>query len=58
MSYAADDYESIRRRQEEITAERNLALTGSTAQVPLEEAKVGEYAIGWPYTVAADYDPA
>jgi hypothetical protein len=53
MSYAADDFEAIRRREEEIKAERNLALTGST----IEEAKpVGEYAIGWPYTAATDYD--
>lgn len=35
MSYAADDHEAIRRRLEEIAAERQLALTGST----LEEAK-------------------
>lgn len=52
MSYAADDYESIRRRAEEIQAERNLALKGTT----LEEPKVGEVAINWSY--AADYDPA
>jgi hypothetical protein len=53
MSYAADDYEAIRRRAEEIKAERNLALTGST----LEEPKVGEVAMGWPmygYTAPDD----
>jgi hypothetical protein len=44
MSYAADDFESIRRREEEIKAERQLALTGSTVPEP----KVGEYAMGWP----------
>lgn len=38
MSYAADDYEAIRRREEEIKAERSLALTGST----LEDAKPTE----------------
>jgi hypothetical protein len=54
MSYAADDYEAIRRRAEEIKAERNLALTGST----LEETKVGEVSPAWPYAVAYDYDPA
>jgi hypothetical protein len=47
MSYAADDYEAIRRRAEEIKAERNLALTGSTLS---EEPKVGEYAYEWPLT--------
>jgi hypothetical protein len=56
MTYAADDYEAIRRRAEEIKAERNLALTGSTLP---EETKVGEYAKGWPmYGYTADYDPA
>jgi hypothetical protein len=53
MSYAADDYEVIRRRAEEIKAERNLALTGST----LEE-KVGEVSPAWPYAMTVDYDPA
>ena len=54
--YAADDYESIRRRAEEIQAERNLALKGTTLP---EEPKVGEVAIGWPmYGYTADYDPA
>jgi hypothetical protein len=54
MSYAADDYESIRRRAEEIKAERNLALKGTTLP---EEPKVGEVAYGWAYN-PADYDPA
>jgi hypothetical protein len=55
MTYAADDYEAIRRRAEEIKAERSLALTGST----LEEPKIGEVAMGWPvYGYTADYDPA
>jgi hypothetical protein len=44
MSFAADDHEAIRRRLEELAAERQLALTGST--VP--DAKVGDYAMGWP----------
>jgi hypothetical protein len=30
MSFAADDHETIRRRLEEIAAEKALALTGST----------------------------
>lgn len=51
---AIDDFEAIRRRAEEIAAERNLALTGST----LEEPKVGEVAISWPMYAAADYDPS
>ena len=38
MSYAADDFEAIRRREEEIKAERSLILTGST----LEGAKPTE----------------
>jgi hypothetical protein len=55
-TYAADDYEAIRRRAEEIKAERNLALTGSTLP---EEPKIGEVAMGWPmYGYTADYDPA
>lgn len=32
MSKAADDYEAIRRRLEELAAEKNLALTGSTLE--------------------------
>lgn len=36
-TYAADDHEAIRRRMEELKAERSLALTGSSA--PAEEAK-------------------
>ena len=52
-SYAADDYESVRRRQEEIKAERDLLLTGSSAP---EAKPIGEYAIGWTYTANADYD--
>lgn len=54
MNYAADDHEAIRRRMEELAAERALALTGSTLP---EEPKVGEVTIGWPFS-AADYDPA
>jgi hypothetical protein len=55
MSFAADDYEAIRRRAEEIKAERNLALTGSALE---EEPKVGEVAINWAYGLGHDYDPA
>jgi hypothetical protein len=42
---AVDDFEYIRRRAEEIKAERNLALTGSTLS---EEPKVVESATDWP----------
>lgn len=61
MSYAADDHEAIRRRLEEIAAERNLALTGST--VPVEDKTQDLYKQLWGstgYTIftAADYDPA
>ena len=63
MSFAADDYEAIRRRAEEIKAERNLALTGSTLDEPVN-VLVGE-GTGvltvnppWPYAMTADYDPA
>jgi tetrahydromethanopterin S-methyltransferase subunit G len=54
---AADDFEAIRRRLEEIEAEQKLALTGSSAPSQTEEKKVGEYAIGWPnhYTIESVY---
>lgn len=39
MSFAADDDETIRRRLEEIAAERNLALTGSTLTEEPKETK-------------------
>ena len=48
---AADDFEAIRRRLEELAAEKSLALTGSS--VPQAE-KVGEYAAGWPATSVED----
>jgi hypothetical protein len=48
MSKAADDYESIARHLKELEAEKQLALTGSSAPVTGQEPKVGEYAIGWP----------
>lgn len=54
MTKAAEDFENIARRLKELEAERQIALTGSSAPEP----KVGEYAIGWPYTVNTDYDPA
>lgn len=50
---AADDYESIARHLKELEAEKQLALTGSSA--PVDLGKVGEYAMGW---AAPDYDPA
>lgn len=48
---AADDFESIARHLKELEAERQLALTGSSA--PVTE-KVGEYAVGRPGTAAED----
>lgn len=50
--YAVDDHESIRRRMEELKAERDLALTGSSAPQEPEQAwsYMGEAAVGWPYT--------
>jgi hypothetical protein len=54
MTYAADDYESIRRHLEELKALRDFARTGSTLP---EETKVGEVATGWPmygYTAPDD----
>jgi hypothetical protein len=57
MSYAADDTQAIAQRLKEIEADRQLALTGSSA--PVKEPKTfGEYAAGWPYQAATDYDPA
>jgi hypothetical protein len=56
MSYAVDDTDAIRRRMEEIKAAKDLALTGSSAPITGQEPKIGEYATGWPYTAAADYD--
>ena len=57
MSYAADDFEAIRRREEEIKAERNLILTGTTAETK-EHVWVGEAAIGWPFTAYDDLPTA
>lgn len=56
MSKIADDSASIAQRLKELEAERLQAVTGSSAPVTGQESKVGEYAMGWPYT--ADYDPA
>lgn len=55
MSYLADDSPAIKARMEEIKAELQLALTGSSA--PVTE-KVGEVAINWAYGLGHDYDPA
>jgi hypothetical protein len=52
-TYAAEDFDAIRRRVEELKAERDLALTGSSAPSQ-SESKVGEYATGWPYTAAGE----
>mgnify|MGYP000435116302 FL=1 len=54
MNFAADDFEAIRRREEEIKAERALILTGTA--VPVEEPKNTE---SWAsYMMGYDYDPA
>ncbi len=62
-TYAAEDFEAIRRRAEELRAERDLALTGSSVHIQNDPAtgetleyKIGQYK-GWPMYVA-DYDPA
>lgn len=47
MSYAIDDAEFIRRRLEEIEAEKQLALTGSSAPA---EQKIGDYSQGYQIT--------
>jgi hypothetical protein len=39
MTYAADDTESIARRLKEIEAEKQIALTGTSAPVTGEETK-------------------
>lgn len=46
MTKLADDFEEISRRLAELKAEKQEALTGSSASVDLN--KVGEYAAGWP----------
>jgi hypothetical protein len=55
MTFQVEDFEAIRRRQEEIRAEKDLALTGSSVVQP---TVIADYAMGWPMTAAADYDPA
>lgn len=52
MSYQVEDFEAIRRRQEEIRAELDLLLKGTSAPAEAEK-KVGEAATEWPY--APDY---
>ena len=55
MSFAADDTEAIRRRLEEIEAERKLALTGTSAPakgndpgvIPAIDSVYGDYACGF-----------
>ena len=55
MSYAADDANAIALRLKEIEKETQERVTGQAE----EAAKsYGEYAMGWPTTAAADYDPA
>jgi hypothetical protein len=44
MTKAAEDFENIARRLKELEADRQEALTGSSASVDLN--KVGEYAAG------------
>ena len=58
MSKAADEYEEIARRLKEIEADKQLALTGSTAPLPERPGMdsliqdsyggiYGDYACGW-----------
>jgi hypothetical protein len=66
MSKAADEYEEIARRLKELEADRQLALTGSTAEEkpadkPQEFDSYGMYMMGyksmahpeWPYAGTA-----
>ncbi|MDE5451315.1 hypothetical protein GWE18_00290 [Bradyrhizobium sp. CSA112] len=64
--FVADSFEYISRRQQELRAEIDEAIKGSSAPVHIQhdsatgetlEYKIGDYAKSWPY-VAADYDPA
>ncbi len=53
-TFAADDANAIAKRLKEIEAEKVLRVTGEK----LPEV-VGDYVPqGWPYGMAADYDPA
>lgn len=51
---AVEDFEAIRRRQEELKAELDLAVTGSS--LPTEEIKTETH--GWAMYGGHDYDPA
>jgi hypothetical protein len=56
MSYAADDTQAIAQRMKELQAERDQALTGTSAPVTGQEQKTEA-----PYGYAgymSDYDPA
>lgn len=53
MTPQVEDFEAIRRRVEELKAERDLALTGSAVV-----QEVGEVSVGYPYMMTADYDNA
>jgi hypothetical protein len=53
MNYAADNFEFIERRRQEIKAELEIALTGSSAPVKSEEPKTEP--TSW---YGHDYDPA
>ena len=50
MTKAAEDFENIARRLKELEAEKQEALTGSSAP----DAKVGDYAAGYQSTYAIE----
>jgi hypothetical protein len=54
--YAINDFEAIRRRQEELKAQQDLALSGST--LPIEEIKTEQQSWAMYGTISHDYDPA
>jgi hypothetical protein len=58
MSYLADDAPAIRRRMEEIRAERDLALKGTSAPVDGQETKPKAPYGYSSYMSGQGYDPA
>ena len=48
-NYAADDFQAIERRRQEIKAEREQALTGTSAPVTGQEQKTEELPQGYGY---------
>ena len=58
MTKAADEYEDIARRLKELEADRQLALTGTSAPTDGQEPKT-EMPYGYSaYMMGHEYDPA